>query len=157
MATQYSIHNICEFEQITKRYCEMDYSEFPPVRVLIDYAVSEPEFNADYVRYIINRRLHNIADYIYKKSQINVTINPMLRSDIQNNNINRDAYDEAVESYEDDIPVCDEDIYDSIDKMLRDNNIPVLYYLYYKEEEELTKLLIDNLNDFRNRKFFIIR
>ena len=157
MASQYLINDISKYEQITKRYCEVEGSESLPVRVLIDLAASEVKFNGDYARYLINRRLHDIADYIYKKSRINVTINPMLRSDIQNNNINRDAYDEAVKSYEDDIPVCDEDIYNSIDKMLRDNNVQVLFYLYYKEEEELTKLLIDGLNDFNDRKFFIIQ
>ena len=156
MASQYSIGDISKYEQITKHYCEVEGSEFLPVRTLIDFAASEVEFNSDYVRYIINRRLHDIADYIYKKSQVNVTINPRLRSDIQNNNINREAYDKAIESYEDDIPYDDSDIYETIDKMIKENNWCVLYYLYYKEEEELTKSLIDGLNDFNDRKFFII-
>ena len=156
MALQYSIGNISEYEAMTKHYCEVEGSEFLPIRVLIDLAASEVKFNGDYVRYIINRRLHDIADYIYKKSQVNVTVNPRLRSDIQNNNINREAYDKAIESYEDDIPYDDSDIYETIDKMIKENNWCVLYYLYYKEEEELTKLLIDGLNDFNDRKFFII-
>ena len=142
---------------MTKQFCESEGVEFLPIRVLLNLAASEAEFDGDYARYIINRRLHNIADYIYKKSGKNVTINPMLRTDIQNNNINREAYDEAIESYEDDIPYDDEDIFTTIDKIVKDNNWCVLYYLYYKEEEELTKLLIDNLNDFSDRKFFIIQ
>ena len=157
MAFQYSIGDISKYEAMTKQFCESEGVEFLPIRVLLDLAASEAEFDGDYARYIINRRLHDIADYIYKKSGRNVTINPMLRTDIQNNNINREAYDEAIESYEDDIPYDDEDIFTTIDKMIRENNWCVLYYLYYKEEEELTKLLIDGLNDFNDRKFFIIR
>ena len=157
MASQYLIGDISRYEAITKRYRKKEYSDLLPVRVLIDLAASEVEFNADYVRYLINKRLHDIADYIYKKSRINVTINPMLRSDIKNNNINWEAYDKAIESYEDDIPYDDSDIYETIDKMIKENNWCVLYYLYYKEEEELTKLLIDGLNDFKDRKFFIIQ
>ena len=157
MAFQYSIGDISKYEAMTKQFCESENCEFLPVRVLIDLASSEVEFNGDYTRYIINRRLHDIADYIYKKSGKNVTVNPRLRSDIQNNNINREAYDKAIESYEDDIPYDDSDIYETIDKMIKENNWCVLYYLYYKEEEELTKLLIDGLNDFKDRKFFIIQ
>ena len=157
MASQYSIGNISKYDAITKHYCDLENSESVPVRVLIDLAASEVEFNGDYARYIINRRLHDIADYIYKKSGKNVTVNPRLRSDIQNNNINREVYDKVIESYEDDIPHDDEDIFNTIDKMIRENNWCVLYYLYYKEEEELTKLLIDGLNDFNDRKFFIIQ
>ena len=157
MAFQYSIGDISKYEAMTKQFCEKENCEFLPIRVLLDLAASEAEFDGDYARYIINRRLHDIADYIYKKSGRNVTINPILRSDIQNNNIDRKAYNEAIESYEDDIPYDDDDIFGTIDKMIRENNWCVLYYLYYKEEEELTKLLIDGLNDFNDRKFFIIQ
>ena len=157
MARQYSIGDISKYEAMTKQFLEVEGCESLPVRALIDLAASEKEFNGDYVRYIIDRRLFGIADYIYKKSGRNVTVNPMLRSDIQNNNIDRKAYNEAIESYEDDIPYDDEDIFTTIDKMMRENNWCVLYYLYYKEEEELTELLIDGLNDFNDRKFFIIQ
>ena len=155
MATLYSIHNICEFEQITKHYCELEYSESPPVRVLIDYASSEPEFNADYVRYIIHKHLHRIADYAFKKTGRNVTDDPMLRLDIYNNNIDRANYDSWLEYYDEGgLCASPEEV---IDEILKENNICVLYYYYFKEEEELTKLLSENLNDFNNRKFFIIQ
>ena len=157
MARQYLISDIIEYELITKQLCESENCEFLPIRVLLDLEASKAKFNGDYARYIIDRRLCEIADYIYKKSGRNVTVNPMLRSDIQNNNIDRKAYNEAIESYEDDIPYDDEDIFTTIDKMIKENNWCVLYYLYYKEEEELTKLLIEGLNDFNDRKFFIIR
>ena len=155
MATLYSINNICKFERITKHYCELEGSDNPPVRVLIDYAASEPEFNADYVRYIIHKHLHSIADYAYKKTERNVTDNPMLRLEIYNNNIDRKNYDSWLDYYQEK-GFC---IYpeEMIDEILKENNICVLYYYYFKEEEELTKLLTDGVNDFNNRKFFIIQ
>ena len=159
MARQYSINDIIKYEEMTKYFHNKECSESLPIRVLLDLVASEVEFDGDYARFIIDRRLFSIADYIYKKSGRNVTYNPILRSDIQNNNIDRNLYDEALESYEDEgnPPHDDYDIFPIIDKMIRDNNWNLLYYLYYKEEEELNKLLIDGLNDFHDRKFFIIQ
>ena len=155
MAIQYSIHNICEYEKITKHYCELEGSDYPPVRALIDLAFKEVEFNAGYVKYIIHKHLHNIADYTYKKTGINVTINPTLRLDIYNNNIDRANYDSWLDYYsEKGSCVYPEEM---IDEILKENIICVLYYYYFKEEEELTKLLTDGINDFNNRKFFIIQ
>ena len=159
MARQYLINDIIKYEEMTKYFHNKECSESLPIRVLLDLVASEVEFDGDYARFIIDRRLFSIADYIYKKSGRNVTYNPILRSDIQNNNIDRNLYDEALESYEDEgnPPHDDYDIFPIIDKMIRDNNWNLLYYLYYKEEEELTKLLIDGLNDLHDRKFFIIQ
>ena len=157
MALHYSIGDIIKYEEMTKYFYRKECSESLPIRVLIDLAASEEEFNADYVRYIINKHLYNVADYAYKKSGRNVTINPILRADINNNNIDRENYDRWIEYYEDkswnDLP----DFEDIIDEILKENNILVLYYFYYKEEEELTKLLVECLNDFHDRKFFIIQ
>ena len=157
MAFLYLIGNISKYEAITKHYCEVEGSEFLPVRVLIDLAASEAKFNSDYVRYIINKHLNNIANYAYQKTGKNVTINPILRADINNNNIDRQNYDRWIEYYKDKSWNDNPDFYDIIDEIVKENNILVLYYFYYKEEEELTKLLIDELNDFNDRKFFIIQ
>ena len=154
MAGKYIID---KYEAITKRFCEVEGSKFLPVRVLIDLAASEVNFNSNYVRYIINRHLYRISDYIYHKTGKNVTINPNLRADIRNNNIDRENYDRWIEYYKDKSWNDDPDFYDIIDEIVKENNILVLYYFYYKEEEELTKLLIDELNDFNDRKFFIIQ
>ena len=149
-------HVIGKYEAITKRYREAEGSEFLPVRVLMDLAASESNFNSDYARYVINKHLHDIADYVYHKTGRNISINPNLRADINNNNINRENYDSWIEYYKDKSWNDDPDFYDIIDEIVKENNIPVLYYFFYKEEEELTDLLIDYLNDFNDRKFFII-
>ena len=154
MALKYSIQDISKFNAITKHFCEVECSESLPVRVLVDLAASKANFNVDYVRYIINAYLHDIANYIYQKTKYNVTFNPRLRSDIQNNNINRENYDSWIEYYK--YKNDDYDDYATIDEIIKENNIPVLYYFYYKEEEELTELIINNLNDFNDRKFFIV-
>ena len=155
MTNQYSIGDISIYEQITKRYQDLEGSDYPPVRALIDLAFKEVEFNAGYVKYIIHKHLHNIADYTYKKTGINVTINPTLRLDIYNNNIDRENYDSWLEYYEEKgFCVYPEEI---INEILKENNLCVLYYFYFKEEEELTKMLTDGVNDFNNRKFFIIQ
>ena len=154
MAYKYSIQDICEFNAITQRLYDAEYSDSFPIRTLLDLYESKEEFNIEYVRYITNKYLHDIATYIYNKTKYNVTYNPRLRADIQNNNINREHYDSLVEYYT--YKTDDRSDYSTIDEIIRENNIPVLYYYYYKEEEEITQIIINYLNDFNNRKFFII-
>ena len=158
MTAQYQIHQICDYERITKYYCRIDYlgeEEYPDVRALIDLAYKEEEFNAGYVNYIIHKHLHGIAEYIYKKNGHNITNNPLLRQCINNNKIDREHYDKCLdECSEEGFCACFEEM---VDEILKRNDIPLLYYYYFKEEEELTKLLVDGINEFNNRKFFIIQ
>ena len=158
MTAQYQIHKICDYERITRHYCEIDhwdYVEYPNIRALIDLAYKEEEFDAGYVNYIIHKQLHGIAEYIYKKIGHNVTNNQTLRLDIYNNNIDREHYDKCLDYYREG-GLC-ATFEEMVDEILKDNNIPVLYYYYFKEEEELTKLLSDGVNESNNRKFFIIQ
>ena len=157
MANQYSISDISIYEQITKRYQDLEGSEFLPMRTLIDLAASEADFNAGYVNYRIHKHLHNIVDYVYQKTGINVSLNPTLRLDIINNNINRKNYDSWLEYYENKSWNDNPDFEDIINEIVKENNLCVLYYFFFKEEEELTKMLTDGVNDFNDRKFFIIQ
>ena len=154
MAHKYTIRDICEFNTITQRLYDAEGSDTIPIRDLLDIYESKEKFNIEYIRYITNKYLHDIASYIYNKTNYNITYNPRLRADIQNNNINREYYDSLVEYYT--YKTDDHNDYSIIDEIIRENNIPVLYYHYYKEEEEITQIIINYLNDFNDRKFFII-
>ena len=154
MALKYTIQDICEFNAITQSLYDAEGSDTIPIRTLLDLYETREKFNIEYIRYITNKYLHDIASYIYDKTRYNVTYNPRLRADIQNNNLNREHYDSWIEYYKNKNDDYTE--YATIDEIIRENNIPVLYYFYYKEEEELTQIIINYLNDFNDRKFFII-
>ena len=162
MALQYLIGNISKYELMTKQFCESEGGFTLSVPELIHLAAMEDEFNTDYARYIIVRRLHEVADYAYQKTMakgypVNVTINPNLRADIKNNNFDRENYDNWLDYYEDKSWNDDADIFDIIDEIVKENNWCVLYYLYYKEEEKLYNVLFNETNNLKGRKFFIIQ
>ena len=162
MASQYLISDIIKYELITKQYCISEGGFTLSVEELIHLAALEDEFDIDYANYLIIKRLHQIAEYIYQKAmnkgfQINVKNNVNLREDIKNNNFDISNYDDWLDFYEDKTAIDDPDIYDIIDQIIKDNNWHVLYYLYYKEEKKLYDILFNEKNKLNDRKFFIIQ
>ena len=162
MASKYLISDIIKYELITKQYCESEGGFTLSTKELIHLAALEDEFDTDYANFVIIRRLHDIADYIYKKAinkgfQVNVTNNKNLREDINNNNFDIANYDNWLEYYEDKAAIDDPDIFDIIDQIIKENNWNVLYYLYYKEEQSLYDFLFNEKNNLKDRKFFIIQ
>ena len=157
MARQYNMRDICDYERITRRYCEIDHLDpiNPNTAALIDLAYKEEEFNTEYVRFIIDKHLQNIIDYVYEIKGINVSDIPNLRQDIINNNVVEEKY---LEWLEDNVEYSFGSYQaDTIDKIIEHDYIQMLYFLYYSEEKKLTKLLVDGINEFNQRKFFIVR
>ena len=162
MAKYYTLSDIFKYEDITREFCNSEggFELLPPT--LIDLAASQPSFDTDYAEYVIFRRLHQIADYITCESkrkgyQINVTHNQNLKENLENNNASKEYYEGWFQRYEDDANDDVDTIFSIIDQAVRDNNWNFLYYLYYKEENELTNLLVGHKNNIKDRKFFIIQ
>ena len=162
MAQYYTLSNIFKHEDTTRHYCNSEggFELLPPS--LIDLAAQEPNFDTDYAEYVIFRRLHQIAAYIARQSikkgyQINVTNNQNLKEDLENNNASKEYYEGWYQRYEDPTFGDLDPIFSVIDQAVRDNNWNFLYYLYYKEEEDLNDLLIKQKNRFNERKFFILQ
>ena len=162
MAQQYTLSDIFTFEDTTRQYCLSEDGANLSTRQLIEIAGMENHFNSDYAEYLIFKRLHQVAEYISCKSkkkgyQINVRHNQNLKEDLENNNDSKNHYEYWVDIYErqafNDYP----DIYDIINQAVRDNNWSFLYYLYYKEEEDLYDLLIKQKNRLNERKFFVVQ
>ena len=163
MAQQYTLSDIFKHEDTTRQYCISEDSANLSTHQLIELAGMERHFNSDYAEYLIFKRLHQVAEYISSKSkkkgyQINVRHNQNLKEDLENNNSSEDYYKDWYQRYDDPL-FCpeEENIFQIIDQAIRDNNWPFLYYLYYKEEEELYDLLSKQKNRLNERKFFIIQ
>ena len=162
MAQQYTLSDIFKHEDTTRQYCISEDSANLSPRQLIELAGMENHFNSNYAEYIIFKRLHQVAEYISCESkkkgyQINVRHNQNIKEDLENNNDSKDYYAFWVDIYERQAFNDDPDIYDIINQAVRDNNWSFLYYLYYKEEEELYDLLSKQKNCLNERKFFVVQ
>ena len=153
----YTLTDIFKHEDKTRQYCFSEGGVELSVPELIKLAGKEKEFNSDYAEYLIFKRLHLISSYIAKKANINVKDNKRLKKDIENNNLNKPRYEEWLEFYKREAFNDYPDIYDIIDQTIIDKNWNVLYYLYYKEENELYDLVAKEKNKLNERKFFIIQ
>ena len=163
MTKHYTLSDIFDYEDTTRDYCNSEggWELLPPE--LIDLAASEPVFNTNYAEYVIFRRLFQIADYIANKTkrkgyQINVTHNQNLKEDLENNNASKEYYEGQFQYYEENNNRDDVDtIFPIIDKAIFHKNWNFLYYLYYREENNLYDLLNSHKNNIKDRKFFIIQ
>ena len=162
MARQYNITDIFKYEDKTRQYCLSEGGVELSTQQLIELAGKENHFNNAYAEYLTFKHLHLIADYISRKSkdkgyQINVKDNEKLKKDLKNNNANDANYENWIEFYEREAFSDFPDIYEIINQAVRDNNWNVLYYLYFKEENELYDLVCKEKNKLNERKFFIIQ
>ena len=163
MAQYYTLSDIFEHEDTTRQYCLSEDGANLSTPTLIYLASLEPDFDTNYAEYLIFKRLHQVAGYIARESkkkgyQINVIHNQNLKEDLENNNSSEDYYKDWYQRYDDPL-FCpeQENIYQIIDQAVRDNNWNFLYYLYYKEENELYDLLTNYKNNIKERKFFIVQ
>ena len=158
----YSLSKIFHYEDKTRQNCLSEGGVELTTEELIELAAKDDKFDNDYANYLIFKRLHLIADYITQKAknkgyQINVKDNGKLKEDLENNNSNESNYENWIEFYEREAFNDYPDIYDIIKQAIRNNNWNFLYYLYYKEENELYDLVSKEKNKLNERKFFIIQ
>ena len=130
MTKQYHIHDICNYERITRRYCKIDYldEESPNTMALIDLAYKEKEFNAGYVQFIIDKHLQLLVDYVYEKKGINVSNIPILRQEIYNNNICEEAYEKWLDDCAADYFCANPE--EMVDKIIEQDYTQMLYFYY---------------------------
>ena len=166
----YSLSKCFHYEAITRQHCISEGGVELTTKELIELAAKDDKFNNDYAEYLIFKRLHQIDDYITQKAEnigfiINVKENKKLEKDLLNNNSNEDYYENWIEFYESKAFSDYPDIYEIIDQAIRDKNWNVLYYIYFKEEDDLNSFLAREEDEFnerkyeekqKNRKFFII-
>ena len=153
----YHMSDIIKYEKISKCYIKIEGmdEETPEPIVLIDYARKEKEVNAGFAQYVIDRHLQNIVDYVYEEKGINVANIHTLREKIYNNNVDEEAWEKWLDDCNE-INFCS-NFMETIDEIIRQNFVEMLYYFYYSEEKKLTDYLKECINDFNERKFFIVQ
>ena len=158
----YNLSKIFQYEDITRQHCMSEGGFNLTTQELIQLSAKEDEFNLDYVNYLLFKRLHQIYDYILHETQNTINVKD---TQILNNNINEDYYENWIEFYTTKAFSDYPDVYEIIDQAIAGQNWDVLYYIYRKEEDELNNLITKEEDEFnerkyeekqRNRKFFII-
>ena len=163
MAKQYTLSDIFKHEDTTRYYCNSEGGFNLLPYELIDLAALEHSFNTDYAEYVVFRHMHEIAEYVSCLSlkrgfQINIRHNQNLLQDLENNNLRKEYYESCFQHYVDDPDDKSLDsIFQVIHQAVEDNNWDFLYYLYYREENELYNLINNHKNKIKDRKFFIVQ
>ena len=163
MAQKYTLLDIFKYEDKTLEYCLSEDGANLSTDTLIYLASLERDFDTHYAEYLIFKRLLQVAEYTSLISSkkgylINVRDYQPLKEDLDNNNSSKDYYEDWYQRYYDHFCSPEKDnIFQMIDQAVSDNNWNFLYYLYYKEENELYDLLNNYKNKISERKFFIVQ
>ena len=158
MSNRYHLSQIIKYEKISRNYIKKEQidDDLPDPILLIDLASQEKEFNAGFAQYVIDRHLQSIADYIYEVKKIDIALGiPPLRKDIYNNNVSEKDCEKWLDEYKEN-NLCS-NFQETIDHLIEDNYINMLFYFFYSEEKMLTEFFKECVNKKNERKFYIVQ
>ena len=166
MASKYTLSNIFEYEVITTKYSVTQGSSLLDAKTLINLGLLDD--NYDYARYIQFKHALQLEEMIDKKvSKLGFVFSKNVINDPDYFLEYKGDYYEKIYNYykaqviNSNIPKIEQ----IINLVIRDNNMRVLYYIYFKEEEKIRRYLTrreDEINNdkkesVKDRKFFIIQ
>ena len=109
---------------------------------LIELEGYEPLIDINYVKYLALKHMNNLIEYINSKGIVLEDIEwniKLLINEILTNKVSEDYYLNTIEIYESisGKGFLDADIYDVINQAIRLDNKRMLYYLIFKEDEDI--------------------
>ena len=167
MANKYTLSNIFEYEAITTKYSVAKGSTNLDAKTLINLGLLDD--NYDYARYIQFKHATQLEELIDKKvSKLGFVFSKNVINDPEYFLEYKGDYYEKIYNYYKSQVIINSSvskIEQIINLVIRDNNMRVLYYIYFKEEEKIRKYLTrredeintDKKESVKNRKFFIIQ
>ena len=163
----YSLSKCFHYEAITRQHCISEGGVELTTQELLTLAVINGDFN--YAKFVIFKRLYMLQEFIAKKTKnTGFIFNTNINQDISNNLQDyENYYDNWVEFYSNkaNFGLGANDIEDAIEEVIKSKHWDVLYYIYFKEEDDLNSFLAREEDEFnekkekesvKNRKFFII-
>ena len=146
MEQQYTLSDIFKHENTIRQYCFSEDNINLLPRRLIYLASLEPIFDTHFVEYVIFKRLHQIAEFIFIESKkigflINVRHYQNLKEDLDNNNTSKKYYEGWFQRYDSFVSEENDPLISIIKQAIRGKHWNFLYYLYYKQEKDLNDLL----------------
>ena len=167
MAHNYSLSDIFKFEAITTKYSVAKASSSLDAKTLINLGLLDD--NYDYARYIQFKHALQLEELIDKKvSKLGFVFSKNVINDPEYFLEYKGDYYEKIYNYykaqvitNSNVPKIEQ----IINLIIRVNDMRVLYYIYFKEEEKIRRYLArredeintDKKDNVKDRKFFIIQ
>ena len=138
------------YEQKIKDKCVEEGCDSLPPSYLIELEGYETQINEHYLKYIALKHMWNLIDYIKKQGvfidHVECKIKQIL-NEITTNQVSEDYYLNTIDIYTSIITKYNVDIYDLIDQAIRLDNMRMLYYLIFKEDEEMADRLSEVIEE----------
>ena len=130
------------YDQKIQYVCDKERCDSLPACHLINIEDLEPLIDVNYVKYVALKHIDGIIQYIKSKGVVLEDIEWNIRqilNKIINNTVDEDYYLNTIEIYHaiSGNNYDDENIYDLINQAIRLDNKRILYYLIFKEDEEM--------------------
>ena len=138
------------YEQKIQNICEKEECDCLPASYLIELEGYETSITPSYVKYIALKHMSSLIDYIKSKNVVLDDIEwniKLILNEITTNKVSEEYYLNTIDIYTSITPKYDADIYDLINQAIRLNNKRMLYYLIFKEDEEMADRLSEVIRE----------
>ena len=140
-----NIHLHPEEIQYYEQKIKTDYGDIKYPQVIIDEEAQQPQINANYLKHVVLKYMRNLIEYIKNKGVVLEDVEwniKLILNEILTNQVSEDYYLNTIDIYESiNQSIVDPDIYYLIDQAIRLDNKRMLYYLIFKEDEEMADRL----------------
>ena len=139
---QLPTNQIQYYTQKIQDICNNEGCDSLPASYLIELEGNQDPIDADYVKYVALKHVDNLIQYINSKGMVLEDIEwniKLILNEITTNKVDEDYYLNTLDIYNSisgnsfDEP----NIYDIINQAIRLDNKKILYYLIFKEDEEM--------------------
>ena len=128
------------YTQKIQNICEQEGCDSLPASYLIELEGYQPLIDANYIKYVALKHIDNLIKYIKSKGIVLDDIEwniKLIINEITTNKVDEDYYLNTIDIYESIGKGNDTDIYDLINQAIKFDNKRMLYYLIFKEDEEM--------------------
>ena len=128
------------YNQKIQNICIEEGCDSLPASYLIELEELQPIIDVNYVKYVALKHMNNLIEYIKSKGVVLEDIEwniKLIINEIITNKVNEDYYLNTIDIYESISGISEPDIYDLINQAIRLDNKRMIYYLIFKEDEEM--------------------
>ena len=139
---QLSTNQIQYYTQKIRDIHNIEGCDSLPASYLIELEGNQQPIDADYVKYVALKHIDSLIEYIKSKGMVLDDIEwniKLILNEIINNKVDEDYYLNTLDIYNaiSGNNFNEPDIYDIINQAIRLDNKRILYYLIFKEDEEM--------------------
>ena len=160
MSNRYHLSDVIKYEKISRDYTKKSRGELdednPNPEMLLNLISEEKEFNTGFARYVIDRYLQSLTDYIFIITNIDVSLAlPSLKKKFFTNKKIENDYKKWLEDYLENNNLCG--FHDIIEHLANNNFSHMMHYFFFSEEKKYIDLLNELRKEKNERKFYILQ